>query len=122
MQKQMALLSAALDTAVSVSKDTGLDSSDPFAACVQPNDSDLVREESPISDLFPESDSCVDQHKWLPPQDPFKGSQLSGFGLSAVGAALAHCRPSDAPEDRECSLWTLVRAGGGQRPGRVPWD
>lgn len=54
------------------------------------------------------------------PRDPFEGSQLSGFSLSAVGSILAARRGGDEPEEKVTALWSLVRAGGGQEPHQVP--
>lgn len=56
----------------------------------------------------------------MPPPDPSEGSRLSRFSLSTVGAALSDCRKGEAPADRERTLWSLIRAGGGERPRKVP--
>lgn len=54
--------------------------------------------------------------------DPFQGSALSGFGLPAVGTALAALLSREQPAHREILLCTLVRTGGGDRPKKVPKD
>lgn len=54
--------------------------------------------------------------------DPFEGSAISGFALMAVGCALAVHPAEDSLGNKEVSLWTLVRSGGGDHPKKVPRD
>lgn len=85
-------------------------SSDPFAACTLcPLDEVFLP-----PPLFPELESEA-KSVWPLIQDPFEGSQLSGFSLTAVGSALAGCYGGEAPEEKERALWSLVRAGGGHK-------
>lgn len=44
--------------------------------------------------------------------DPFADSQLQGFGLSSLGAALSVQRAAGGPSDMETSPWVWVCTGG----------
>lgn len=77
---------------------------DPFAACILNFDDHA--EPYPV-------DNVLDSLSLLsasPSCDPFQGLDLSGFLLSAVGAALGARRYSGDPELKEAALWTLVRS------------
>lgn len=58
----------------------------------------------------------------LQPPDPFEGSALLGFGLPAVGSALAARPAGELPLEKEVLLWTLVCTGGSDKPKKVPKD
>lgn len=71
---------------------------DPFASCTM---NPLVNY-SP--ELLPDLTPSEPEDAWGFPPDPFEGSQLSGFSLSAVGSAFSGRRGGEAPEERERTL------------------
>lgn len=91
---------------------------DPFATCVMsPYEADPVPDQYLVDDM----QDSLPLLSAPPSRDPFQGLDLSGFSLSAVGAAVGS-RSADAPESKEAALWSLVRAGDGTRPRKIPKD
>lgn len=90
---------------------------DPSADCIL----NCSQEEgSQVPTLFPDLYPCEVGSSW-PVQNPFEGSHLLGFSLSAVGTALASHRRG-LSKDCKQALWSLVRSSGGDKPQRVPRD
>lgn len=44
--------------------------------------------------------------------DPFEDSDLQGFSLALVGAALSVCLSTEGPSGQEALLWSMVWTGG----------
>lgn len=57
-----------------------------------------------------------------PSLDPFVGSDLSGFSLSAVGAAVGGRHMTGSPESKEEALWRMVCSSDGSKPKKIPKD
>lgn len=81
----------------------------PGEGCVSPSPYHLPTASQPLHD--PTDPSLL---------GPLEGSELSGFGLPAVGSALAACLAGEPPGDQEVLLWTLVCTGWGECPKKIP--
>lgn len=91
----------------------------PFAVCVPSHQEEL----SPLS-VYP-VDDLIDNLSLIsvpPMKDPFVGSDLTDFSLSAVSAAVGSRRSGDSLESEEEALWSMVQAGENGRPEKVPKD
>lgn len=79
----------------------------PFAACIL-SFADHA-EPYPVDDMLDSLPLLLAP----PSHDPFQRSDLSGFSLSTVGAALGARRSSGDPESKKAALRMLVRSGNG---------